>query len=525
MMRSLAVLAGAVLACAAIAPAQSELIPIPSRRDHVWDQRRGVLLIGAADGVIQRFDVRRRTFLPPVDVGDSVQGLDITPDGRRLYVCEGATSATRGFVRVLDLDELDVTTIGYDLERGEAGAWDVAIAANGKAFVSTGYNGSGRVPLRELDTVTDVLRARSDVGSGGLVNQSANIARSARRDLLLFVGSNISSGPTFTYDPASDTFPHRGGTNGFPYQPAVSRDGALLAVLQVAQVLVYDRTLAAVTTLAFDGGHGFDPIADLLYAVDSGSDEIAVLDTATWSVQRRLPIGQNVVRAQALGDGVMTLSDDGVYLFLSTSGGIRLFELRAVPPRVDSIEPARAHWADGPSAVTIRGAGFAAAGTPVVAFAGVPASGVTVVDDATLRCDAPAGEPGPADVAVRNAQGEGVLWDGFVRTPATLLRGVLRPGGRVDVRVLVRRGDSIALLLDVASSTRVATPPLDGFLCLRNPLPILAAIAHPADELRTALPIPLDASLSGDVFDVQAAAGDLLRLSGTWTNCARVAIR
>jgi DNA-binding beta-propeller fold protein YncE len=268
-----------VLSIAACLPAQGELIPVPGRRD-VGDQRRGVLLIGSTAGVIERFDVRRRTFLPPVDVGDSVQGMDITPDGRRLYVGEASTSATHGFVRVLDLDTLEVSTIGYQLERGEAGAWDVAIANNGKGFVTTGYDGSGRVPLRELDLAADRLRVRVDVGSGGRVDQSANVARSAARDLLLFFGSNNSSGPTYTYDAPTDTFPHRGGTGGFPYHPAVSRDGALVAVFQ-QQVLVYDRTLVAVTTLPFDGGHAFDPIGDRLYAVDSATDEIVVHDTGT----------------------------------------------------------------------------------------------------------------------------------------------------------------------------------------------------------------------------------------------------
>jgi hypothetical protein len=66
--------------------------------------------------------------------------------------------------------------------------------------------------------------------------------------------------------------------------------------------------------------------------------------------------------------------------------------------------------------VTLRGSGFAAndAGAAVVRFGASSASGVSVVDDATLRCTAP---PGPsrtfATVSLDNANGSSALADAF----------------------------------------------------------------------------------------------------------------
>ena len=66
----------------------------------------------------------------------------------------------------------------------------------------------------------------------------------------------------------------------------------------------------------------------------------------------------------------------------------------------------------GGALVTLTGSGFqeGPAGTNVVRFGGVPATGVTVVDDSTLTCLAPAGSPGATvDLSVQNDNGSVTL--------------------------------------------------------------------------------------------------------------------
>src|SRR5262249_45684053 len=66
--------------------------------------------------------------------------------------------------------------------------------------------------------------------------------------------------------------------------------------------------------------------------------------------------------------------------------------------------------------VTLTGTGYFddQAGTPVITFGGVAASGVQIVGDQSLRCNAPIGTPGrTVDVVLANARGTATLTGGF----------------------------------------------------------------------------------------------------------------
>ena len=120
--------------------ALSTLIPIPARRDHVFDPARNLLYITTSVGVVERFDVATQTLLAPWTVGTSLLGADITPDGSALYVAESQVASAQGFVRKVDLATGNVSNLAYDLAFSEAGAWDVEIGSAGKqvdAFVRT----------------------------------------------------------------------------------------------------------------------------------------------------------------------------------------------------------------------------------------------------------------------------------------------------------------------------------------------------------------------------------------------------
>lgn len=85
----------------------------------------------------------------------------------------------------------------------------------------------------------------------------------------------------------------------------------------------------------------------------------------------------------------------------------------ALAPRLDTTAPGYALEAGGTS-VTLRGANFkaAGAGTPTVTFDGRLATGVVVVDDATITCAVPAADtlaPPYVDVRVWNANGSSTV--------------------------------------------------------------------------------------------------------------------
>src|SRR4051812_7920210 len=82
------------------------------------------------------------------------------------------------------------------------------------------------------------------------------------------------------------------------------------------------RTLSGI-----DGGVAFDPARDVLYGVNSSTDQIVAYDTNTWAVKYSLAVGENAPTASALGNGVMAVSGDGKWLFLSTPTGVRVYSI------------------------------------------------------------------------------------------------------------------------------------------------------------------------------------------------------
>ncbi len=322
---------------------QSVLIPIKDRRDLVFDPTRNLLYITTSDGDLERYNVATQTLLTPYDVGNSLNGGDITPDGSALYVAEGQRGATQGFIRKVNLSTGSVTNITYNLDFGEGGAWDLNIASNGKGFLSTGYEGSGWTPFRELNLSNDTLSIRQDAGGsgfGGEVSAPAYIFRGSDRNLFFMTEGNISSGPIFTYNALTNTFPKKAKTDTFlgSVLAAINRDSSLIATEVGTGISIMDANFNGIENLTdVDGGMAFDPVKDVLYAANTKSDQIIAFDTNTWKELYRFNIGEDIGNSwdnssQPLGNGVMTVSDDGKYLFMSTPNGVRMFNLTGSGP-------------------------------------------------------------------------------------------------------------------------------------------------------------------------------------------------
>lgn len=304
---------------------QSTLIPVADHRDLIFDPGRDLLYITTSDGDVERYDVNSRTLLTPFDVGNSLNGGDITPDGNFLYIAEGQRGATQAFIRKVNLNDGVVTNLTFNLTYDDIPS-DVAIGPNGIGLIRSFGQWH---QVRQLNLNTDAITTRSD---GGTVYGGAQITRSADRSLFFMTQDGISSGPLFTYDTITNTFSDEVWTNAYlgSNLSAVNRDGSLIALEWGSGISVMDSNLNAVENLInVDGGLAFDPLRDILYAVNSTSDQVIVFNTNTWNELYRLNIGEDIQnnydnQSRPFGNGMMSVSDDGQYLFLSTASGVRM---------------------------------------------------------------------------------------------------------------------------------------------------------------------------------------------------------
>ena len=298
------------------------------RRDHVYDSTRDILYISTSRGTIERYDVGSDSFLSAFSVsGTSFSGIDIARDDSFVYVADASQGGTQGVFRKFDTATGARTNLFYNQSGGEGEAWDVAVTSAGHAITTTEYNGSGWIPMRQLDLASDTY-------SDGIrsVRQRTHLHRSADGSTIFFLESNSSAGPIGIYDAATGTFTASASTGGFHSNTlaAVNRDGSLVAMESGSAVSITDNMFNSVELLGnLTGGFGFSPVFDIFYAVDVNTDEIIAFDTNSFAEIERFAIGEDVTGGGTFNDGVMSFSGNGERLFLSTPAGIRMISVAA----------------------------------------------------------------------------------------------------------------------------------------------------------------------------------------------------
>jgi len=313
--------------------AQGFLIPDTTRRDMVFDFAGQNLYISTSTGLIKTFHLSTRTFGTSYDLGGSLNAIDIARDNSFLLTAQNNVGISQGVFQRVDLATGTITNIPYTLASGEGGAWDVAIASNGLALVTTRYQGSGYTPLRQIDLATNAITTRGD--APGIIWAPTQIHRSADGTRFFFMEGNISSGPVFTYSAITNTFGPSFNTNAYmdSASGAVNRNGSLIALrtygspasLNTAPNFNFVHSFNGI-----DGGVAFDAVHDIFYGVNSASDQIIAYSTTTFAQLFRVDIGENLQPgASQFGTGTLVASADGNWLALETDSGIRLFQPHA----------------------------------------------------------------------------------------------------------------------------------------------------------------------------------------------------
>ena len=206
----------------------------------------------------------------------------------------------------------------------------------------------------------------------------------------------------------------------------------------------------------------------------------------------------------------------------SSTSGVYVTFVPDLGPNIDAVVPPAGTWR-GPGPIEIQGRFFTNSSITGVRFGGVPATQVTVVDDTTIRCVAPAGAPGPVTVSIDNAIAPAELVDGFVYTPGLTARSTIAPGEVLDLALFVEQpGDLVALLIGTPGGSPVTIPGIDSSMTLGSPALFALAPIWPTPVFRTILPLPQNPNLLGAVGAFQGLSGVTGRI--TWTNAVAVRI-
>jgi hypothetical protein len=307
----------------------------------VFDSSGQNLYISNSTGTVRAFNLSTLNFGTAYEIGGHLNGLDVARDNSFVLVAQNDTSATQGTFHRLDLGTGAVTNVNYTRASGEGGAWDVAIASNGLAFATTHYNGSGWTPLRQIDLTTNAISIRSDApGSGpsAEVRGDTQVSRNADATRLAF----FESSPLFTYSATANSFgPAQKAPTLAASAVAISRTGSLVALsgnIYSAPNLSVVQTLPAITN-----GVAFNAAADILYGFNYSSNQIIAYNTQTYAELFRFTIPEAYSAGGQFGPGLLVASADGNWVALSTTLGIRLFQVSPPKPPPTKVVSRKLH--------------------------------------------------------------------------------------------------------------------------------------------------------------------------------------
>jgi hypothetical protein len=294
-------------------------------RGLVFDGTHNLLTFTTTAGSVGRYDPVANTLIAPFNVpgSPSLAGIDITPDGSTLVMGDITPGAPTGFIVRMDATTGASTLINCS----EYASYDVVVMSNTRALFTSRFSGSGWVNLRELNLATNAITVRADNSS---IRQDTLVSRAADRSRAFFGESNISSGPIFSYSTANNSFGTHFDTDSFlgSSRSGVSRDGNLTAVEISNSVSIMNSALGVVESLAgIDGGFVFDPVRDMVYGVNSTTDELIGFDTTTFREKFRVAVGENVAASSGFGPGVAAIDSAGTAVYLITPTGIRRIDL------------------------------------------------------------------------------------------------------------------------------------------------------------------------------------------------------
>lgn len=275
---------------------------------------------------VEDYSVAAAALEAPIAVGSSPHGFDITPDGQRLYVANSGGAN----VSVVDLGtRQELRKISFTSNFAGDTPLSLAIAANGTAFFSTTFGGSGfGGRMMSFDLATEAVTQRTDFYIRGTTTEATILKASADRSVIGIVAGDISSAPVFSYRSATDTFSPEDDLNGFIERVTVSADGSLLLV-DGSQVLDPTPNLLGTIQGATTAYAAFGPSAAVAYrASTSGID---VLDTAHFLTQSTISVTADTIQgAGSYGPsaaGNLAVSSDGKWIALITDHGLAIVDV------------------------------------------------------------------------------------------------------------------------------------------------------------------------------------------------------
>jgi hypothetical protein len=303
-------------------------IPATDRIDMTHDFTRNIIYI-SNDSQILRYDTSSASFLSPYELGGSLSGIDLSPDGNTLAVADRVFDTSHLWIYLINLNTGESSKINFPRDYYEGGTFTVSYGKDGKLLVSSRYQGSGWVPLRKYDPITGTVEILKQV-----IRQDTMLSASGDAGTIAYTESNISSGPIGRYNVDSELLEQGPSTAWFTYEVGTNNNGTHYSVPTYDGTFIYDQLWSLLTVIGTYAGPQpvgvvYHPVEDRVYYPWAETTEVREFDTTANTQIAAYDFEDTFAHTgnHAFGQGRMKISRDGSLLMATVTGGVRILRL------------------------------------------------------------------------------------------------------------------------------------------------------------------------------------------------------
>ncbi|MGH9280634.1 MAG: YncE family protein, partial [Acidimicrobiales bacterium] len=269
---------------------------------------------------VEVLSLATRQLEAPIPVGSQPLALDLSADGRFLYVANyGAND-----ISVVDVAlRREVRRLTVPVDALNESPRSIAVANNGKALVTLDDGGSGWEPLYEVDLATGAFTARTDIPHG-LIFTGTDLVASGDRSRILIGIANLSPGEVWTYRASDGAFADRHAIDTNLDSIAIDRTGSTI----LADEEILDGHLRRWATLTPNAAGSAAISADSRVAYRLRGEQVDVVDIGRAVVIGSIPFDEWVLG----GEGGMVLTPDNATLLVLTYDGVMFLPTNAITP-------------------------------------------------------------------------------------------------------------------------------------------------------------------------------------------------
>jgi streptogramin lyase len=260
-------------------------------------------------------NLRTGTYSKPIPVGSNPHGIDITPNGKTLFVCDTGGQT----ISKVAIATRKVTTITTPPSFTNDTPLSIAVLNNGHAIYTTTFSGSGfGGHAYDLNLSTGASTVVSNLGIGGQTTEISPVSRSADYSTLgLILGDD--SGGTFDVYLAATGNSISGSLNAFISSSSLDGDGSTMLV--DGRYVIDAPAAALLGTINDPGG------SSVLNATGSTGYVLETQSIVKLLIKRFLTGKKISLPQRANGGAQLALSPSGSILVAETVGGATIVEI------------------------------------------------------------------------------------------------------------------------------------------------------------------------------------------------------